>query len=57
LAGRIANVKKIIFTAHGWAFNEDRNWVQKLIIKFLSWLTVLFSHKTITVAKRKKTNG
>ncbi len=54
LAGRIANVKKIIFTAHGWAFNEDRNWVQKLIIKFLSWLTVLFSHKTITVAKREK---
>src|SRR5690242_919646 len=25
LAGRITGVKKIIFTAHGWAFNEDRN--------------------------------
>lgn len=54
LAGRIARVKRIIFTAHGWAFNEDRNWFQKLSIKFLSWLTVLFSHKTITVAKREK---
>jgi len=52
LAGRIAKVPKIIFTAHGWAFREDRPAAQKAAIKFLSWLTILFSHKVITVSKR-----
>lgn len=50
LLGRILLVPKVIFTAHGWAFNEDRpNW-QKVIIKILHWLTVLFSHRTIAVS-------
>ena len=35
LAGRLTGVKKIIFTNHGWAFNEPRpNW-QKILIKLL----------------------
>ncbi len=42
---------KIIFTAHGFAYKEDRNIISKNIIKFLSWLTILFSHKTITVSQ------
>lgn len=54
LAGRLARVKKIVFTAHGWAFNEDRSRTQKIIIKFLSWLTMIFSHRTITIAKKEK---
>ena len=33
LAGRFARVKKIIFTSHGWAFNEPRPVWQKIIIK------------------------
>ncbi|MBU4480479.1 glycosyltransferase [Patescibacteria group bacterium] len=53
-AGRIARVKKIVFTAHGWAFNEDRSWKQKFAIKFLSWVTVIFSHRTITIAKKER---
>ncbi len=52
--GRLLKVKKIIFTAHGWAFNENRNWISKLIIKKLSWLTVLSSHKTIAVSEAIK---
>ena len=52
LAGRIAKVPKIIFTAHGWAFREERPAYQKIIIKFLSWLTILFSHAVITVSER-----
>lgn len=48
--GRVARVPRVLFTAHGWAFNEDRPWWQKMIIKFLHWLTVLFSHKTIAVS-------
>jgi glycosyltransferase involved in cell wall biosynthesis len=49
LIGRLCRVPKIIFTGHGWAFNEDRpNW-QKLIIKTLHYVTVLLSHRTIMV--------
>jgi glycosyltransferase involved in cell wall biosynthesis len=51
LAGRVAGVSKIIFTAHGWAFNESRPQWQKSILSFLQWLTVLFSHHTIAVSK------
>ncbi|MBY0309648.1 glycosyltransferase [Patescibacteria group bacterium] len=50
LAGRLARVPNIIFTSHGWAFNEDRPWWQKILIKLLHWLTVLLSHRTIAVS-------
>lgn len=57
LAGQIVNLfpnpypLKPIFTAHGWAFNEDRPWLSKLIIKLASWLTVILSQQTITVSE------
>lgn len=51
LAARIAGVPHIIFTAHGWAFNEDRSFISRLIIKLLHFITILFSHKTIAVSK------
>ena len=50
LLGRLARVQRVLFTAHGWAFNEDRPALQRFIIKVLHWLTVLFSHKTIAVS-------
>lgn len=50
LVGRLAGVPRIIFTAHGWAFNEDRSWWQRFIIKGLHYVTVLLSHKTIAVS-------
>ena len=50
LAGRIAGVKKIIFTAHGWPFWEDRNFISKSLIFFFSWLTAIFSHKVIVIS-------
>ncbi len=53
LAGRVAGVKKIIYTAHGWAFNEDRSPVSKLLIIFLSWVTIQLCHQTIVIAKRE----
>lgn len=52
LAGRLTGVPKIIFTAHGWPFKEDRPWWQRIFIKFISWLTVALSHITITVSKK-----
>jgi glycosyltransferase involved in cell wall biosynthesis len=53
-AGRILRVPHIIFTAHGWAFNEPRPEWQKIVIKFFSWLTVIGAHKTICVSRRLK---
>ncbi|MEE4662250.1 MAG: glycosyltransferase [Halieaceae bacterium] len=50
LAGRMAGVNNIIFTAHGWAFNENRPKWQKVLIKLLSWVTILLSHTTIAVS-------
>lgn len=52
LAGRIARVKKIIFTAHGWAYNEERNFLQKIFIVILHFITVAFSNLTIAVSKK-----
>jgi len=52
LVGRLAGIKKIIFTAHGFPFREDRKALQVLIIKFISWCTIIFSHKTICVSKK-----
>lgn len=53
-AARLVGVKKIIFTAHGWAFNEPRSAIQKTIIKFFVWLTIILSHKTICVSEKTK---
>jgi glycosyltransferase involved in cell wall biosynthesis len=52
LAGRLARIKKIIFTAHGWAFREERHWAENLLIEEASWLTVMLCHRTICVSKR-----
>jgi glycosyltransferase involved in cell wall biosynthesis len=51
VAARLAGIKKIIFTAHGWAFNEDRSPISKLIIKILYWITMMLAHHTIAVGE------
>ncbi len=51
LAARFAGISNIIFTAHGWAFNEDRSFLSRLSIKLLSWVTTLLAHKTIAVSE------
>ncbi|MFA6797298.1 MAG: glycosyltransferase [Candidatus Paceibacterota bacterium] len=50
LAGRVSGIKKIVFTSHGWVFNEDRNFLQKRIIWILHILTIILSHKTVAVS-------
>jgi glycosyltransferase involved in cell wall biosynthesis len=54
LAGRLARVPRIVFTAHGWAWNEDRPLWQKAAIAFFAYLTVLLSHATICVSQAVK---
>lgn len=50
LAGRLAGVPKIIFTAHNWAFNEDRNLLSKALIALSHWVGALLCHQIITVS-------
>jgi len=51
-AGRIAGVPKIIFTGHGWAWNEDRSFFSRLLIILAHWLTIILAHKTIAVSAK-----
>ena len=53
-AGRLAGIKKIIFTGHGWAFNEDRSLWQKKLIYLLHLLTIALAHQTIAVSQETK---
>ena len=61
LATRLCNLSKVkgqrskvIFTAHGWAFNENRPSLEKLFFLLLHWKTILFSHRTIMVSETTK---
>ncbi|MBI5045506.1 MAG: glycosyltransferase, partial [Candidatus Niyogibacteria bacterium] len=53
LAARLAGVKKIVFTAHGWAFNEPRFFLTRAAIWIASWFTALFAHRVIVITKKE----
>jgi len=57
LASRMTGVRHIIFTCHGWAWNEDRGSMSLTLIKLISWLTVILSHTTITISERDFSDG
>lgn len=50
LAGRLLMVPHIVFTAHGWAFNEERGTLSKKVIRLFSWATIFLAHTTIAVS-------
>ena len=50
-SGRILRIPKIIYTAHGWTYKEQRIGWQKFLIYIISWFTVILAHKTIVVSK------
>lgn len=52
VVAKITGIKKIIFTAHGWAFREERGVLQTVLIALFSWLTVVFSDMTICVSQK-----
>lgn len=54
LAARLAGVPHVVFTVHGWAWNEDRPLWQKLLIAGAYWITLLLSHTVIVVSKAAK---
>lgn len=51
LAGRLARTPLIVFTGHGWAFNEERPFLSKSFIALAHWFTILLSHRVIAVSK------
>jgi glycosyltransferase involved in cell wall biosynthesis len=54
IAARLARIPRIIFTAHGWAFNEDRPRWQRGLIALTHWLTIILSHQTICLSEQEK---
>ena len=58
IAAKLAGVKKIYFTAHGWGFyNEaEYGWAQKLLI-FLEKIAAKCSTKIICVSEKVKEDG
>jgi|SRR3989344_2250579 len=57
LAARILFVPKIVFTVHGWPFKEDRGFIARKLIYFISWFTAFLSHSTIVVSKEDEVLG
>ncbi len=54
---KIINYKlkiKVVYTAHGWSFNEDRSPLSRLIHKIASWATIIFSTKVIVLSEHEK---
>lgn len=50
LAGRLAGVRTIIFTIHGWAWNEERPFIQKIFIAIAYFFTILLCHSVLVVS-------
>lgn len=57
LAGRIARVPNVVFTAHGWPFKESRNPLSRAVIYFICWLTACMSHHVIVVSHADEALG
>jgi len=55
LAGTLTGIKKIVYTVHGWPFNEDRSASKKFAIKLFSWITTLFPDTIIVLSEKEKT--
>ena len=51
LAAHVVGIKKIIFTAHGWAFTEPRNFLSRKIIEKMQKQTAVWSTHVIAVSE------
>jgi glycosyltransferase involved in cell wall biosynthesis len=51
ISGKV-NKNKLVFTAHGWPYNENRSMIQKKLFKTLMNFVIKNSHKNIAVSKQ-----
>lgn len=49
--GKILSIKNIVTTIHGFTFNEDRGYIEKKIIKIITWFYMLLSDKNIIISQ------
>ena len=52
--GKDGKAMRIIFTGHGWSFNEERPDWQRFLIGCAHWLTIQLTHKTIAVSRKTR---
>jgi glycosyltransferase involved in cell wall biosynthesis len=50
LAARLSGVRTILFTVHGWAWNEERPLYQKALIAVMYFFTCVLCHQIIAVS-------
>lgn len=53
ISARILKIEKVVYTVHGWAFNEQRPFHQKVLIASASWVTTLLATNVITISKKE----
>lgn len=52
--GRLHRIPTIVFTGHGWAFNQKRHFLATLLIKYIYRITLACTHSVIAVSKQTK---
>lgn len=57
LAARLSGVHRTVFTVHGWAWNENRSWYQKLLMWFLYYITLILSQRIIFVSRAARSQA
>lgn len=53
VVARLAGIKQIIYTNHGWPFKEHRPLWQIILIRFFSFLTILCNTKIIVLSQKE----
>jgi glycosyltransferase involved in cell wall biosynthesis len=54
MLSRLLRVPKVVFTAHGWPFLEERSMTWRAVAWLGSWLTAALSHQVIAVSYNDK---
>ena len=54
VAARMSRIPNIIYTVHGWPFWEKRIWPIRAVLFFLSWLSVMLTHKSICISEHDR---
>jgi glycosyltransferase involved in cell wall biosynthesis len=57
LAARLAKVKAIIHTVHGWSFNDYQPSLKRIFFIWLERISANFTHRLVVVSQRDKQRG